>query len=207
MHLLQSGFVISLLGSDGCGKTTLSNAFIKDIEAAFRGVKRYHLRPYAFEKKDGVDSSPVINPHGKPPRSFLSSILKLSWFFIDCTFGYLCTAQRYKNKSYLVVFDRYFHDLIIDPKRYRYGANLWLAKFLAKFIKKPDLFIVLTGDPMVIWARKKEVSFDETERQIKAYEDFAIQTKNALLIHTDRDINVCSQEISQYILHQLVKKI
>ena len=197
------GYCIALLGPDGCGKTTLSDAFLKDIGPSFRGVKRYHLRPYAFEQNDGFGGLPVSNPHDRPPRSFLSSLIKLSLFFIDYTFGYLITAQKYKAKCYLVVFDRYYYDLIIDPVRYRFGASLWIAKLVGKLIKKPDLFIILTGDPQAIWARKKEVSLHETERQIKAYEEFAKATKNSLLIHTDRDLNFCRQQVSQYILGQI----
>lgn len=200
------GYCIALLGPDGCGKTTLSDAFLKDIGPSFRGVKRYHLRPYAFENKDGFGGFQVTNPHGRPPRSFLSSLLKLGLFFIDYTFGYLITAQKYKANSYLVVFDRYYYDVIIDPVRYRFGASLWIAKLVGKLIIKPDLFIILTGDSESIWVRKQEVSLEETDRQIKAYEQFAKEAENSLLIHTDRDLEFCCQQVSQYILGQIAAR-
>lgn len=204
--LYPRGYCIAFLGPDGVGKTTLSNACLRDIEPAFRGIKRYHLRPYAFDNKKGMGDSPVTNPHGQPPRSFMSSVLKLCLFFIDYTIGYLITAHKFKIKANLVVFDRYFHDLLIDPKRYRFNASMWIAKLFGKLIQQPDLFIVLIGDPKNVWARKKEVSLEETVRQVNAYKVFAQTQKNSLLINTDRDLDTCRKDISGQIFYELSKR-
>ena len=71
----------------------------------------------------------------------------------------------------MVLSDRYYDDLLVDPVRYRYGAPLWLARFVFKFMPRPDRVIVLTGDPEIIHARKKEVTMDELCRQIDAYQE------------------------------------
>ena len=71
--------------------------------------------------------------------------------------------------STLVIFDRYYHDLIADPCRYRYGAPLSWARLLGRAVPQPDLVFILDAPPEIIQARKQEVPFAESARQRAAY--------------------------------------
>ena len=69
--------------------------------------------------------------------------------------------------------DRFYLDLLADPRRYRYGAPLWLASLCFYLFPKPDLTIVLSGDPETLYHRKREVELSEVVRQVEVYESLA----------------------------------
>jgi thymidylate kinase len=73
----------------------------------------------------------------------------------------------------LVVFDRYYCDLLIDPRRFRSRAPRWLAGAIAAMIPMPDLMLVLDAPAEVLQARKQEVPAEESARQAQAYREFA----------------------------------
>ena len=56
----------------------------------------------------------------------------LSAFFLDHWVGYIFKVRPALGRSNFVIFDRYFHDVLVDPRRYRYGGPSWYAKFLAR---------------------------------------------------------------------------
>jgi thymidylate kinase len=82
--------------------------------------------------------------------------------------GYL-TLPLAKARSVLIVNDRHFIDILVDPVRYRYGGPRWLLKFIAGVIPRPDAVILLHGPAEVLQARKREVTLAETERQCRDY--------------------------------------
>ena len=180
----RQGICVAFLGPDGAGKTAVGDRLQEKLAPTFRCLKRFHLRPYLLGR--GGDSNPVTDPHGEPARGFFSSITKLVYFWIDYTFGYWLKIRPLKVRSTLVIFDRYYHDLLIDPKRYRYGAPAWIARFVGKLIPKPDLFIILDAPAEVINARKQEVSLEETKKQRAAYLAFAKEQGNCIVLNTDQ---------------------
>jgi thymidylate kinase len=111
------------------------------------------------------------------------SALFLFGLFVDCWLGYLLTTGPLVARSGLVIFDRYFHDVLIDPKRYRYGGPQWLTKLLCLLAPpaKP-LFLVLDANEEVIFGRKQELPIDELKRQRKAYLEFAARYSSAVVV-------------------------
>lgn len=185
--LRPTGLVICFLGADGAGKTAVGDQLQKELTPAFRRFQRFHLRPYLLGTEgDGVA---VTDPHGKPARSVLASMAKLAYFWLDYTFGYWFKVRLLKVRSTLVIFDRYYHDLLMDPKRYRYGAPAWMARIIGKLIPKPDLFIILDAPAEVINARKQEVSLNETKKQRAAYLSFAKEHDNCIVLNTDQSLD------------------
>ena len=82
----------------------------------------------------------------------------------------------------MIFFDRYYHDVLADPRRYRSAAPQWLARLAGRLIPAPDLFLVLDVDPSTARSRKSEVSVDESERQFHAYRSLCRELPNAFLI-------------------------
>ncbi|KKO01326.1 hypothetical protein LCGC14_0119140 [marine sediment metagenome] len=160
--------VISFLGPDGSGKSTVIEGVIKE-KLPFNGTSYFHLKPLHPARALG-ESVVVVDPHKYPPYSMLKSYVKLAFFIYQYNIGWIKNVLPLKKKGNLVIFDRYYHDLLVDNRRYRYGGNIKIAKFISKFIPKPDIFFVLTTDPKVIYTRKQEVPFNELERQVSAYQ-------------------------------------
>lgn len=189
--------IICFLGPDGSGKTTVTDAVVTKVQDNFNGIQRYHLRTFFGNKRKTVDT--VSDPHSQENRAWFTSNLKLFYFLLDYWFGYIFLMK----KSNLVIFDRYYHDLLIDPKRYRFGGSLYLASFITKFVPEPDIYFVLTAEPSLIQERKNEVSLNETIKQVKLYREFSIKNNRAMLIDTSNDIKTTVDKVTDAILARL----
>jgi thymidylate kinase len=93
------------------------------------------------------------------------------------------------NEPGLKIWDRYFHDLLVDPVRYRYGGPMWVVRSLTRWIPTPDLFIILDGPAHVLQARKQEVTPEETARQLCAYRDLAARLEGSVVVNVARDLD------------------
>ncbi len=202
-----TGLIIALLGPDGCGKSTLGTILQKELAPAFRGNIGFHLRPNFFSFKKMDTTQPVYDPHAQKPRSAVASALKLIYFLSDYVLGFIFILYPLKARSNLILFDRYYHDLMIDPKRYRYNAPMWLALMIGYLIPKPDLFFVLDAPARIIQSRKQEVPFSETERQRDAYSNFTRWGARSFVLDTDRSIEETTGEINDIVLKFMNKRI
>ncbi len=80
---------------------------------------------------------PIIDPHGKPPRGFLFSIFKLLYWAVDYWYGYLAVIRPDPSNPTLVMFDRYYHDVLVDPERYRLPTStLGFAQFVGRLVRR-----------------------------------------------------------------------
>lgn len=193
-----TGLVIGVLGPDGSGKTTIINQFKQDIASAFRRIRLYHLFP---KPKD--HESINTNPQGLRQRGFILSLLKLLYFVLIYNWGFLKIVWPSKIRSTLIIFDRYYDDILIDPIRYRNGTPKWIVRLVGFFIPRPQLWIVLDAPTDIIQKRKSEVTPEETERQRQQYIHFAQNHKNSLLIDTDREVKQISLDICKFICNKL----
>ena len=91
--------------------------------------------------------------------------LKLLYYFADYWLGWLLRVWPAKVRSSLVVFDRHFEDILIDPRRYRFARAGVFARLLGRFVPRPDLTVVLDAPPEVLLARKTELPPEELARQ------------------------------------------
>lgn len=198
-----TGYIIAVMGPDGSGKTTALQQFTKDIAPAFRKIKTYHL----FPKEATANAVINTDPHGLPPRTPFLSFLKLIYFVFIYNWGFIRNIYKKKIRSTLVIFDRYYDDILIDPLRYRNGTSAFMVHLLGKLIPQPDYWIVLDAPTEVIQSRKSEVSFEETERQRKAYKLLAENKKNAQIINTDRNVALISKEMCEAIGCELNTRI
>ena len=203
--LNPTGLHVVFLGPDGCGKSTVLAQVEKSLGPVFRRTKTYHLRPY-FGKAQN-DCTPNLNPHNNTVRDIPSSLAKLALWWADFTIGYFADVFPRLVKSTLVLFDRYYHDLAIDPRRYRYGGSIALARLLHSLIPRPDLFILLDAPPEVIQTRKNEVSYEETEKQLDRYRAFIASVNNGHTIDASLPINLVVEQVNQIILSTLAEKV
>ena len=108
---------MAFFGADGAGKTSVIDDLEFTLTPVYPTIHRYHLRPH-FGTKWQV-SPPVADPHAQPPRGWLLSGLKLLLWLADYWSGYVRTIRPAIKAGGLVLFDRYYQDILIDPRRYR----------------------------------------------------------------------------------------
>jgi thymidylate kinase len=176
-----TGVCVAVLGPDGAGKSTLIAHLAKHLgEAAFRRVSVYHLRAHPGERRASPGS--VTDPHRKVPHPPWLSVLKVAYYAVLYLIGYVFIVRPRLVRSTLVLFDRYYDDLLVDPRRYRYGASMRVARSARRLAPRPDLYFVLDVPEAQLVARKQEVSGEEVRRQREAYRRLAADLPNAVLL-------------------------
>lgn len=193
-----TGLTVAVMGPDGAGKSLLIEAITHDQAGVFRRVKHIHLRPRVFSRAQD-QAGPTTDPHGKRPYGRLLSTLKLLYVATEYCLGNIIRVQPNLVKSTLVLFDRYYHDLLVDPQRSRYGGPAWLVRFVGLLVPKPALMLVLDADVLTILARKQEVSAEECARQVAAYRDLATQYEFVRLVDATRPASKVAADASSCI--------
>lgn len=190
----QPGYTIAVLGTDGSGKSYIINSITPILNEAFHnGIRYEHMRPnylpslaVAMSKKKADEPTGVCsNPHGSKPSGFIGSLIRLTYYWIDYTWGYFKKVFLDKAfKTHVWLFDRYYYDYYIDQRRARLNLPSWIIKLYGLFVPAPDLTICLGGDPEKIYARKPETSLEEVKRQTKVLKGFASTHKKAVWVDT-----------------------
>ena len=204
-----TGLFIVVLGPDGVGKSTLIEQLTHTLLPPFRNQRVYHARPMLLWRREY--SGPTNEPHAKPPRSRIASIAKLLALLPDYWLGYWLATRPQLARSGLVVFDRYFHDFLVDPLRYRDSAPTWVTKFLTRFVTPPEmLFLILDAPEEVILSRKREVSPKELRRQRAAYARLSNNLPNAVLINNcvglERSISDASRAVVEHLARRFQRR-
>jgi len=185
--LRPTGGWIAFMGPDGCGKSSVIQAITAEFAPAFSGVNPFHMTPKLLRKGNPALRD-VTAPHGQPPRGLAASIAKVFYYIADYALGYLLRIRPAMLRTRLVVFDRYFYDLLVDNKRVRYGGPTWLLRFAARLIPRPELVLLLDASPEVLWSRKQEVPFEEVVRQQMSFRKLIEQLPSAVVINASQPL-------------------
>lgn len=178
-----AGILIAVLGPDGAGKSSVVDSLTAEFICPYRRRYVYHWRPQVIAGRKS--SGPITEPHARPLRGWFSSMALLLVFFVDYWSGYIFAIRPKLTRGCAVVFDRYFHDLLVDPRRYRYGGPSWFAALLSRLVPEPDLILQARADPATIFSRKGELPAAEIERQLKKYEQLRFRHSVQVSVPTD----------------------
>ena len=165
------------------------------LNPAGRVVRMRHLKPRYVAQFRGQPATIVLDPHGKPPRGAASSLIKIwVWLFEE---WYARIFQE--KREILLVCDRYFHDLLVDPMRYRFGAPLWTAELVGKLMPRPRLWVLLNAPASVLQSRKQEVLPEETARQCQAYVAFISKQREHVIVDASQPLEKVIADVEKAI--------
>lgn len=206
-------YCVAFLGTDGSGKSTLIEAVKEPIERMLHSKVHYeHLRPNLLPSLACLTGKPqkrgpTTNPHGGKVAGWLSSLIRFTYYYIDYIFGFwLKIYPILVKRPSMVVFDRYYYEYMIDPRRCAVRLPRGWAKFWSRFIPKPDLILCLGGDPEKIYGRKPETSFAEVSRQVNVLRQFCTSERRALWIDTTTSINASCDTAMEAITVRMAKR-
>ncbi len=198
-----TGLSCVFLGPDGAGKSSVIAEFSPQLTMIFRGQTQFHLMPRL--RPASQTNAPETRPHAKQPRSIFGSLAKLLFFAFRYWLGWGVVWWK-RNRSHLIIFDRYYHDILVDPIRYRYGGPMWIANMIGRLIPQPDLFILLDAPAEVLQSRVQEVPFSETVRQRENYREFIIIKSHGYIIDASRSLIDVTSNVNEVILNFLAAR-
>jgi O-antigen/teichoic acid export membrane protein len=200
------GVYIVILGPDGAGKSTLTQKILELLGPLFATDRILQWRPQVLKPRPRY--SPGFNPpHGKPPRGFVESIARVFVVLLDYWVAYPTIIRPLLARVALIVYDRDFHDLLVDRLRYQYGGPDWLPGLAARLLPRPGtLFLTLDAEPDVILRRKNEVAPDELRRQRGAYRDLAAKLPSSTLVRTDEGLEASTSAGTRAVLTYMANR-
>ncbi|NMB80542.1 MAG: hypothetical protein GYA14_01855 [Ignavibacteria bacterium] len=193
----------SLSEVDGVGKSTQLVLIEKKLgNSIFTKIIFKHWRPNLLKniseiRKNSLADNKTYQIKNIPPRREAGKlgILRIFYYYIDFLIGYLLVDSKLRNGLNLVIYDRHFVDMIIDPVRFGIHKNHSIILQLLFYITpKPNYMLYLIGEPEEIFNRKGELSINEIRDQ-----QFNIKKLNKLsrriIIIRNADIDTTNNEI------------
>lgn len=199
--LQPPGMMVAFLGLDGSGKSAVIAQTMEALGLVFSSEKRYHLRPSLGSRAgDERSTSPA---QYDPPRSPLLSTAKLGLWWADYALGYVMDIFPRLVRSTLVLFDRFYDDLLVDPRRYRFGGPLGLARMVGRCIPRPELVIFLDAPPELVRARKPGAGLGNAIPQRHAYISLVRGLRNGHVVDASRPLDKVVADVQEIILRHL----
>ena len=172
-----TGLLVSVVGPDGTGKTTLADGLESAADGLFRGTRRLHLSPGVLPQPSRLlgrrTAADTSQPHARQPSARAGSIARIGYLAADTLIGWVPTVSRARARATLVILERGWYDLAVDPRRYRLGAGGRLVRLGEKLLPHPDLTLLLEAPAVEIHSRKPELPVDEIDRQLHEWRRFA----------------------------------
>ncbi|MFR9566536.1 MAG: hypothetical protein SNH13_04685 [Rikenellaceae bacterium] len=201
---------ISFTGADGVGKTTVIDTLRQQIAGVYGEATEYfHFRPLLIPNiGDVAESAGVMrgvdrdyaSPHRSKRKGVVSSLLRLCYYTLDYVVGYWVEVKPHRKLTKVIIFDRYFSDVVVDSRRSSIYLNtkflyLWSRLFIPRFRYN----FLITATPTTIRQRKQELESEQIE-SINAKMDYLATKKGYYLIHNNGVVEVCVAEIMAIII-------
>lgn len=183
-----------VLGPDGSGKSTAIKSAGAALARTFWGVQVLHFRPRVLPSR-----TVTTTPHEQVPYSIPRSCAKLAFFVLDWWIG-LYKINRMRAKNCLVLMDRHYVDLQVDPKRYRSRAPDWLVRIAGWLVPKPNAWVILEASPETLQKRKGEISNSEAAHLHMLYRKVCASFNNVHFVDAERSPSQVQSDLSAIIV-------
>ena len=209
------GYSIGFTGPDGVGKTTVIESLSTTLSTVYSKINLYHFRPLIIGNLSEVAHNAGLKkevdrdfskPHRGKKTNVLSSFLRIAYYSFDYVLGYASTIRKHTQMRQIVIYDRYFTDIICDSRRCRIFLNYKFLYWFGKlFIPSLDYNILLTAHSETILARKRELN-EEGIRQINKIINYLAGKNGYKKILNEQTPEVAVAEILNYIFDNQHKK-
>jgi thymidylate kinase len=208
----RRGFILTFSGVDGVGKTTVIDLVKEQLQSKYRKEvvlmrHRPKMLPILSAFKYGSVSraesnSSHLEPNEVTKKSVLGSYLRFAYYYLDYFLGQFYVQVRYVWGGKIVLYDRYYFDLINHPQRTNLMVNRRFAKWLYRPILKPSLNVFLSASPDEIVKRKQELDIAQistlTKKYLNLFGEFSRDNTSArYVVHRNDNLSTTVTDILQ----------
>lgn len=204
-----TGLTVVIAGADGCGKSSVAPQLVEACRGLFRRELRMHWRPFVLPSPGclvGSDARNPAHPHAAPPHGAVTSAVRLCYFFADFLLGELLRVGPARIRTGLVVTERGWWDMVVDPRRYRLGSPNRVTAALGRFMPGPDLLFVLDAPTEVLVSRKQELPAEELERQRRAWLELGIPGAEKVVLDATKPLDQVVADAREAIVAHLERR-
>ena len=180
----KRGLFLSISGPDGAGKTTVIDIVIAQLEAIYGvGEITYaHFRPTVLPRLAEVGKKAhavktvdanYAEPHRAKPSGPVGSVARLGYYWLDYFGGYLRSVRPVTKRREVMLFDRYYYDMIADSFRSRISLPMPLLRFMGGILPLPEYAFFIRVDPKEIYRRKQELTMERIVQLNERYGDLS----------------------------------
>ena len=179
-----SGIFLSISGPDGSGKTTVIGQALHELGVTYgkEAVNYAHFRPSLLPRiaevakkaraVEKVDTS-YDQPHRAKPSGLSGSAARLCYYWLDYMGGYLHSVRPMLKRPHVVLFDRYYYDMIADSFRSRIALPMPFLRFMGRLLPLPQYAFFIHVDPEEVHRRKQELTLERIVDLNNRYGDLA----------------------------------
>ena len=200
------GLLIACLGPPGAGKGSVIQAMSERPLEVFANAHTMELRP-------GVMRAGTVKANRttrkREPRGRFTTVVKLMMFVADYWLGYWLWIRPKLVRSTLVVSNRYFDDVLVDPRRYRIDHALAFARLLLRWVPRPHLWLVFDIPSQVLQERQGELGeleVEEATRQRGEYRRLLGGHENVVVLDADQPLDRVVAQAECAIASQLARR-
>lgn len=206
-----TGLFVVVIGPDGSGKSTAAREVLTQLERAFRKTWHFHWRPGLLprlRRTTQVSSEETAAaPDEVSKYRGVVSLARFVYYWLDFVIGYWLRVYPRKAQTTLVVAERYFPDVVMNPQRYGFSVPHRLLRLAAAAVPSPDLLVMLEGEPEAIFARKAELSPARIASQLRLCEEEAHHWRRSESIDTHDGAAAVSARLADLILNACAARL
>ncbi|MDO8510810.1 MAG: hypothetical protein Q7S55_01460 [Nanoarchaeota archaeon] len=198
----MKGTIISFIGTDGAGKSTIIAELKKKLESGpstkvktvYFGWRPFlpttKLLSFILKKKNYQIADKMNSNSSKEHRFSLFQEIMLGYYYIEYLSRYIFQLRLSSSKSITLV-DRYFYDMYAH---YRYAEQSRILPTLLKIMPKPYLTFFLTVDIQTAKERKPEMDLELLQEHYHRYQKLS-KLIDAKIVKTDQQLEQSVDEI------------
>jgi hypothetical protein len=204
--VLPTGLFVLVTGPDGSGKSSLAGRLPELSRGIFKRHLLTHWRPGVLPRPGAIVGRPPpdpTRPHDHPPHGPVMSLALTGYYWLDFIIGGWFLNWSVLIRAGLLVRERGWWDMAVDPLRYRLSTPPRVIRALGSFVRYPDLALVLEAAPEVLVSRKAELEPDEARRQTSAWRTALPGPIHKAFVDASAPLNNVEQEARARVLEEL----
>jgi thymidylate kinase len=205
-----TGLLVVVVGPDGAGKSALASSLMARCGAFFWKSRRIHWRPSLLPRLGAfVGGRPTDpeTPHRSTPHGRMTSIAVLLYYWVDFLLGTWLKLNPLRVRSALIVVERGWWDILVDPRRYRLQVPPGLTAALGRLLPNPDLTLVLDAPAAALAQRKQELPKTELDRQRNLWRELAGRAGGSYsLVDASQQESVVQMVAAEEVISRLEKR-